>query len=138
MTDAIKIDGLAQFTRNLKKLDTDLPKALRMAFNGAADLIVSDTRAGMPSRTGKAKGSVKAKSTQTSARIAEGGNRAPYTPWLDFGGSVGRARSIRRPFLKEGRYLYNAYFRHRDSGRIQEELSKALIDTARQAGVEVD
>lgn len=138
MTDAIKVEGLAEFTRNLKKLDSDLPKALRMAFNQAADVVVQDARAGMPARSGKAKASLKAKSTQTATRISLGGNRAPYAPWLDFGGHVGKNRSVRRPFLKEGRYLYNAYFRHRDSGRIQEELTKALLDVARQAGVEVD
>lgn len=138
MADAIKVEGLAEFTRNLKKLDTDLPKALRVAFNACADIVVQDARGGMPTKSGRAKASLKAKSTQTATRISLGGNRAPYAPWLDFGGRVGRNKSIRRPFLKEGRYLYNAYFRHRDSGRIQDELTTALLEVARQAGVGVD
>jgi hypothetical protein len=138
MADPIKIEGLAEFRRNLKKLDSDLPKALRVAFNQAADIVVNDARPLIPSKTGKAKASVKARSSQTLTRVSGGGNKAPYYPWLDFGGHVGKSRSVRRPFLKEGRYIYNAYFKNRDSGRFQEALSESLIDVARLAGVEVD
>lgn len=136
MTDPIKIDGLAEFTRNLKKLDTDLPKALRMAFNSAADVVVTDARPRIPSRSGKAKASVKARSTQTASRVVGGSRRVPYYPWLDFGGKVGKGGSIRRPFLKEGRYIYNAYFKNRD--RYAELVESALLDVARQAGIEAD
>jgi hypothetical protein len=138
MGEAIRIDGLAQFSRNLKKLDGDLPKALRIALNDAANLVVDDARPDIPRRTGRAAASLKAASTRTSVRIRGGGNRAPRYPWLDFGGRVGRDRSVVRPFIKEGRYVYPAYFRHRDSGHIQQVLSRALVDVARSAGVEVD
>jgi len=136
MTDPIKIDGLADFSKNLKTLDRDLPKALRMAFNQAADVVVVDARQHIPSKSGKAKGSVKARSTQTASRVVGGSARVPYYPWLDFGGRVGKGGSIRRPFLKEGRYIYNAYFRNKP--RYAEMVESALIDVARQAGIEVD
>jgi hypothetical protein len=134
--DPIKIDGLADFTRNLKKLDTDLPKALRIAFNSCADVVVQDARQSIPTRSGKAKASVKARSTSTASRVVGGSTKVPYYPWLDFGGHVGRRRSIRRPFLKEGRYIYNAYFDNR--ARYAELVEQALLDVARQAGIEVD
>lgn len=137
-TDPIKIEGLTEFRRNLKTLNSDLPKALRLAFNSAADVVVNEARPRVPSKSGRAKGSVKARSTQTLSRVSGGGGRAPYYPWLDFGGRVGKGGSVRRPFLREGRYIYNAYFKNRDSGKFQETLSKALIDVARQAGIEVD
>lgn len=136
MTDAIKIDGLAEFTKNLKKLDSDLPKALRLAFNGAADLVVTDARQRIPTKTGKAKASVKARSTQTASRVVGGSARVPYYPWLDFGGRVGKGGSIKRPFLKEGRYVYNAYFKNR--AKYAELVESSLLDVARQAGIEVD
>ena len=134
--DPIKIDGLAAFTRNLKKLDSDLPKALRMAFNSCADVVVNDARAGIPTKSGKAKASVKARSTATASRVIGGSRRVPYYPWLDFGGRVGKGRSVSRPFLKEGRYIYNAYFDNR--ARYAELVEAALLDVARQAGIEVD
>lgn len=134
MTDAIRIDGLNEFVRNLKKLDTDLPKVLRVAFNQAGQEIVTEARGRMPSRSGAAKASVKMKSTQTAARIVGGSKKAPYYPWLDFGGTT--PRGGHRPFLKDGRYIYASYFKHRDG--IAVKLEQALINAARDAGVEVD
>ena len=136
MADPIKIDGLNQFRANLKVLDRELPKALRIAFNKAADIVVNDARPAVPSRSGKARASVKARSTQTYSRIVGGGNKAPYYPWLDFGGKVGRDKSVRRPFLKDGRYIYDAYYRNKP--KFAEVLQDSLVDVARQAGVEID
>ena len=136
MTDAIAIAGLAEFTRNLKKLDTDLPKALRVAFNGCANIVVDDAKPKVPSKSGKAKASIKARSTASASRIVGGSNKVPYYPWLDFGGKVGKGRSIGRPFIKHGRYIYNAYFDNRP--RYVELLEQSLLDVIRQAGIEVD
>jgi hypothetical protein len=128
--------GLREFQRNLKKLDADLPKALRVAFNGAADVVVTDARRRVATRSGRARGTVKARSTQTASRVVGGGNKAPYYPWLDFGGKVGRARSVSRPFLKHGRYIYDAYFDNQ--ARYAQLMERALLDVAASAGVEVD
>lgn len=136
MSDAIRIDGLNEFRANLKTLDRDLPKALRVAFNAAADIVVADARPRVPSKTGRARASVKARSTQAFSRVSGGGSKAPHYPWLDFGGRVGRNRSVRRPFLKEGRYIYFSYYRNRN--RYVEVLEEALLDVAAQAGVEVE
>lgn len=136
MPAAIKIDGLAQFTRNLKKLDTDLPKALRVAFNACADIVVQDARQRVPTRSGKAKASVKARSTPTAARVVGGSNKVRYYPWLDFGGTIKPRQTIRRPFLKEGRYIYAAYYRNEN--RFGGLVEQSLLDVARQAGIEVD
>ena len=144
VADPIKVEGLAEFSRNLKKLDADLPKALRVALNESAGLVVDYARPKIPSRSGRARGSVKTASTRTAARVRGGGNRAPYYPWLDFGGSVGRGRtgrgtgSVHRPFKKDGRYIYDGYFKLKASGEFQTTLEAALLDVARQAGIEVE
>jgi hypothetical protein len=135
-TEAIKIDGLSTFVKNLKTLDRDLPKALRVAFNSCAEVVVNDARSSIPTKSGKAKASVKARSTATASRVVGGSKKAPYYPWLDFGGRVGRARSVNRPFIKHGRYIYNAYFDNR--ARYADLVEQALLDVARSAGVEVD
>lgn len=137
-SEPIAIDGLAKFGRDLKKLDADLPKMVRLALNEAANAVVDQAAPKIPRRRGRARASVKAKSTRTLARVSGGGSRAPYYPWLDFGGRIGRGRSISRPFKKEGRYIYPAYNRLKASGEFQEILSEALVDVARQAGIEVD
>lgn len=135
---AIRIEGLSEFVRNLRKLDRDLPKALRIAMNDAARLVVDDARPHVPRRSGKAAGSIRVASTPTAVRVKAGGAKAPYYPWLDYGGRVGRRKATRRAFFKEGRYLYPAYFRKRDSGQIQAALQRALLGVTRQAGIVVD
>lgn len=136
MADAIRITGLNEFVRSLKQLDNELPKVLRVAFNKSAETIVTEARAGVPTKSGGAKASVKARSTQREVRIVGGSKKVPYYPWLDFGGRVGPRKSIRRPFVKDGRYIYASYFKHRDE--LAGLLEMALIDAARAAGVEVD
>jgi hypothetical protein len=138
VAELVKVEGLAEFNRNLKKLDRSLPKALRLALNKASDVVVEEALPSIPTRTGRARASLKPRSTRSEVRVAGGGSRAPYYPWLDFGGRVGRARSVVRPFIKEGRYLYAAYFRKRDSGEFQAILSKALREVAESAGLGVE
>lgn len=138
MVDRIKVDGLAQFVRDLKKLDSDLPKAVRNALNAAAQLVVDTARPEIPSRSGKAKGSVRVASTRTKVRVRAGGNRAPYYPWLDFGGRVGRRKSVVRPFRKEGRYIYDAYYRKSTSGDVQRVLTDSLLSIVESAGIAVE
>jgi hypothetical protein len=135
MPDPIKVEGLREFSQSLKRLDSDMPKVLRLGLNGVADVVVNEARPRVESRSGKARRSVKAKSTRTAVRVAGGGARVPYYPWLDFGGRVGRSRSVVRPYLKQGRYIYRAYFANRD--RFAQLLEDTLVDVARQAGLEV-
>ncbi len=134
---AIRITGLKEFNKALKTLDSDMPKAVRLAMNQAADVVVQEARPGVPTVTGKAAKSIRAQSTRTAVRVTEGGARAPYMPWLDFGGRVGRRKATVRPFSPDGRYLYPAYYRLRDSGVFVDAMSKALAEVARSAGLEV-
>lgn len=141
MADAIKVEGLSQFVRAVKKLDSDLPKMLRVAFNSAAQIVIDYAEPRIPHKTGAAAGTLKAKSTQNAVRVSAGGKRAPYYPWLDFGGQIGtksgKAHGNRgkRPFYTDGRYLYPALGAKRD--QLQAASIKALVDTANAAGLEV-
>ena len=135
MDPAIKVTGLKEFQRGLKVIDRELPKALRLALNDAANLVVDEAVPKIPRRSGRAAKSVKARSTQKAARVVGGGNRVPYYPWLDFGGSVGRKGSVKRPFLTKGRYIFDAFFRNRE--RFTDKLAENVVDVARRAGIEV-
>lgn len=136
MEAKISIEGLAEFNRGLRKLDAEAPKGLRIALNEAANLLVDRTRPQIPRRTGAAAASLKAKSTRTSARVGMGGRKAPYMPWLDFGGRAGKNKGVVRPFYREGRYLYPTLARIRPE--IETALRNALVGVARDAGLEVD
>lgn len=136
MVEPIRIDGLADFSRNLRRLDNDLPKALRVAHNRGAQIIVDWAQPRVPvGKSGRARKSVKAKSTRTESRVVGGSTRVPYYPWLDFGGRVGRKRSVRRPFIQGGRYIYEGYSQNTE--RVLEALTEALLGVASDAGIEV-
>lgn len=132
----IKIKGLSEFSRSLRQVDADLPKALRLALNEAADVVIEHAIPLVPKRTGRAAASLRAKSTRTQSRVSGGSARAPYYPWLDFGGRVGRKHAVRRPFYKDGRYLYKSYFMHRDE--FEEVLETELQDIVRRSGLGLD
>ena len=129
----IKVQGLNEFSKNLKKISKDLPKAVRLAGNEAAQLIVSWAKPKVPKRSGKAAGSIKAASTQKTARVRAGGNRAPYYAWLDFGGRVGQKKATQRKFYSDGRYLYPAL--HAQRADIQKVYEDALINVVEDGGI---
>lgn len=136
MIEKVGVQGLAEFNRSLRRVSADAPKGLRVALNEAADHLITKAKPQIPRRTGAAADSLKAKSTRTAVRVGIGGRRAPYVPWLDFGGRTGRNRSVVRPFYKEGRYLYPTLREERpEFTRI---LEGALVNVVRSAGLEVD
>lgn len=133
--EPIKVEGLKAFSRGLRKVDKDLPKVLRVANNEGADIVAVTTRRIMRKRSGRGARSVKTSSTRTMAKVSEGGGKAAYVPWLDFGGRVGRRHSVKRPFIKTGRYLYRSWEKKRPE--VLTGLEKALRAAFRAAGLDV-
>lgn len=134
----IRVSGLKEFNRVLRRIDSDAPKGLRLAGNSAAQIVVDEAKPRVPlgpGRGGHARSSIRAASTRTAARVREGGKKFPYMPWLDFGGSVGRRDSVKRPFIKSGRYIWAAFADERD--RVEGVLRDELADVARGAGTKV-
>lgn len=136
MVAKLQVDGLRQFQRSLKEVDAGFPKMLRLVHNGAAQLVIDYARPRMPSVTGAARSSLLARSSQRDTRVAMGGRKAPYAPWLDFGGQ-GRVhgRPPQRPFIKDGRYVYAGVNANRD--RITQIMADGYAQLARDAGLEV-
>lgn len=131
---SVRIDGLAEFNRALRKIDRDAPKGLRIAMNDSAKIIVDWARPRIPRRSGRAMRSVKASSTRTRARVVGGGPRVPYYPWLDFGGITG-ASGVSRPFQTRGRYIYEGFFQNR--AKFTDKLEQSLRKIVTEAGLDV-
>ena len=130
----VEVGGLAKLNRGLKALDAGAPKELRLALNSAANLLVDTARPKVPSVSGAARRSMVARSTRTSARVSVGGRRAPYFPWLDFGGQ-GRIKGhpAAREFIREGRYVYPTLRRIRPD--IERHLQDSIAKVIRDAGL---
>lgn len=133
----VSVVGLAQLNKGLRAIDSQAPKELRLALNEAAQLLVDRTRPKIPVVTGAARRSLVARSTRTSARVAVGGKKAPWFPWLDFGGEGKRpGRPSARPFLGEGRYVYPTLRQIRP--QIEAQLQESLSRVVRNAGLVED
>lgn len=132
---SIQVEGLRELRKALRDAEDATPKALRLAGNDAAELVVDASKSRMPSKSGRAKRSVRATSSQTSASVSGGGRRVPYYGWLDFGGSVGKGRSIKRPFIRSGRYLFAAY--DSNKGKIADKLEGRIREVVKDAGLDV-
>lgn len=137
MESRIAVGGLAALNRGLRAIDSEAPKQLRLTFNAAANLLIDEARPEVPADTGAARRSMVARSTRTSARVAVGGKRAPYFPWLDFGGQGRRAgRPAPRPFIPDGRYVYPTLARIRP--QIEHLLQESLSAVIAAAGLQED
>lgn len=133
----VKVKGLREFSRAVAAADKGLKKEIRLALNEAADLVVSESKPVFPVLTGRAANTIRAASTQKASRVRLGGAKAPYGPWLEFGGKVGKSNSIQRRYVREGRYVYEKYRRLRDSGEFQQAMTGALVELGDKAGLEV-
>lgn len=137
MRTRIAVGGLAALNRSLRAVDAEAPKQLRLALNSAATLLIDEARPDVPADTGAARRSMVARSTRTSARVSVGGKKAPYFPWLDFGGQGRRpGRPAARPFYPDGRYVYPTLARIRP--RIEQQLGQALSAVVSSVGLQED
>lgn len=106
LVEPIKVKGMVELQRALKDLDGESQKEIRVVLNRVAETVAQGAARRVPVRTGRARASLRAKSSQRETKVSGYGRKAPYGPWLDFGGKVGRDKSLRRPFVHGGRYLY--------------------------------
>lgn len=136
MTESITVHGLDEFRQKVSAMKAATPKKLKVVDAAAAEIIVTYARRTMPRRTGRGIGSVKSRTTAKGAVVTEGGAKAPWVPWLDFGGRGRRpGRPAARPFLKEGRYTYKGLRVRQDE--ITAAANAGLVALATDAGLEV-
>lgn len=129
----IKVEGLDDLRKALRKADKSLARDLGQAGKKAADIVAGAARQKIPVRSGRARASLRAAVVSGGGGVKLGGPKAPYASWLDFGGRVGRNKSVIRPFKREGRYIYPSLAEHRDDViRTYEEL---VDDVLRNAGL---
>lgn len=115
--DPVRVEGLAELRRDLRKVgDVDTLRELRDGLKKAAGIVADDARRRVPSKSGRARSSVRAGASGNRAYVAGGKKSVPYYGWLDFGSRrpvVGNARA-RGPWSgsgvgpSEGRFIYPA------------------------------
>lgn len=116
----VEVRGIRELNSAFRRLDAGVSQRLKANFLAIAEAVAVNARGRVPHRSGDAAASIKARASSRGASIAFGGTKAPYFPWLDFGGSTGRGHqkgvsgsgSIKREWrgrpVGEGRYIYPA------------------------------
>lgn len=111
----IRVVGLKEFHKRLRETDRDLGRQLTKVNKYVAGMLADATRPALPEASGALRRSLRPGATGKTARVTMGGARAPYAPWIEFGGTIApRGTPIKRERVPSGRYLYRALAEHRD------------------------
>lgn len=138
----VHITGLRETVRALRRVDRELPKMLRKEANAAAEGIVRDARRRYAlrytSRSGRTVNRIRARSTQTKARVVFGGARYPWAPGQEFGSNRVRQFSpwsgpARSGSGSQGHFLYPAA--REGIGEFRDALEAGIAKTARAAAL---
>lgn len=138
----VQVTGLKDVQTAVARVDREAPNVLKNAFKEIAQETVRAAVGDVPHRTGAAARSYRPRATRRGASVAMGGPKAPYAPWLDWGGSTkvdptgGSQGRVYRPFEPKGRYLYPNLVDNLE--QIQEDVAVALNRVMAQYGLEVE
>jgi hypothetical protein len=137
--DAVRIEGLADLRKGLRKIDPALAKEFRNEILPIAQQVASDARSRVPSRSGRAAASIRGGVSGNNAYVAGGKKSVPYFGWLDFGSRsprTGNPRSV-GPWKNsgtgpsKGRFIYPAINQNR--GAIERRAAQAIDDIIERA-----
>lgn len=137
----IKADGLAAFRRDLKKIDPELQKQLRVDLLAVGQLIARQVAGQVPKVSGRAAASIRAGVSGNSAYVQGGKATVPYYGWLDFGSRrpiEGRPRSVgpwknSGPGPQRGRFIYPTITRNR---QVIKDKATSAFDKAADAALQ--
>ncbi len=127
--DAIRIDGLRELSRALKRVEDGLQKEIPKRLKPIAERVAGTAAGKINTKSGRLVGSLRPFATQRAAGVRMGRKNVPYAGAHEFGGYPAG-----RPFLPEGRALYPTF---RDQApRVEQEVVDALNDLIRETGLQ--
>ena len=118
----VKAAQASELRTALREVSDEVGDLVQSLMEDIAKEVAADARSRVPTRTGTAAASYRA-----SGETISFGTGVPYVPWLEFGGSVGRKKSIHRPYQRRGRYVYPAIAEH------MADVEKRIDDLIEQA-----
>lgn len=123
----VRVDGLREFRRDLRKVDREVDKELRGEIKDAANTVLEEARATAPIRTGALARSLKVSVTGRGASIY---SALPYAPVVHWGGVIEpRGVPIRFPRTE---FITRAVERGAD--RLVEDIGDGVERAAKRAG----
>lgn len=133
--EQIRVTGLDDLRRELRRLGDVWPKELKVANHDAAEIVVTSAQskaAGLGGVAAKAAGSLRALNQQRAAIVALGGAAYPYAMGAEFGSFRYRQfRPWRGNAGNAGYFLYPAIRGERD--KVLDTYEKALDRITKRA-----
>lgn len=134
---AIRVEGLDELRKALRRGEDRLDKELGKAGKKAADIVAEAAKSKVPVRSGKAKSSLRSVVVRGGGGVRFGNARVPYAGFLDYGNKVfqgnkvGRGDTVDRPFLSEGRIVYPTLAAKR--AEVRDAYEELVRDVLRRA-----
>jgi hypothetical protein len=123
----LKVDGLKDFRRDLKRLGPEVDKDLRREIRDASTRVLQEARAVAPVRTGTLARSLKVSVTQRGASIY---SDLPYAPIVHWGGTIS-PRGVPITFERT-EFISRPAERQADS--LAEDIAEGVERAARRVG----
>lgn len=120
---------LSSWQAAMGRFSQNADERIRKMLATAAETVADDTLRLVPrGPSGDARASLKA----SGLAVSMGGSRAPYGPWLEFGGRVGINESVSRTFVPGGRYIWPSWTKNRTD--ILTAMERGMADLADESG----
>lgn len=129
MSAAADVD-LADWKASMGRFQASADERIHKMLAAAADTVAEGAQRLVPRG---ASGAARASMRAVGLSVVMGGPRAPYGPWLEFGGRVGINDSVRRTFVPGGRYIWPTWMRNRTE--ILDDMEAGIADLAKEAGL---
>jgi hypothetical protein len=121
----VKARGLDGFSKDLQVAETRLIDGMRDLMSELADETASDAR--NKARPGKLSGD-SMDSIRAQGPVVRAGDAVPWYGFADFGGTTGIKRSVKRKYIKGGRWLFPAVADVGVTNRAEKMVERATED----------
>src|SRR5262245_8022884 len=115
--EAVRIQGLRDFRRELKRMGPEFPAELKQANLDAAELVAADARRRAPRGPHEGGGrvvpisqNIRALGSQAKGQVAIGGARSPHAVVTEFGGTIPR-RGQSRLLIEQQQRSHRSFVR---------------------------
>lgn len=127
--DTIRIDGLKELGRALKKMEDGLQKEIPKVLKPIADRVANKAKGRINSKSGRLAASIRPYATQRAAGVRMGKKNIEYAGPYEFGGYPKG-----RPFISEGRAIYPTF--QEEAPKVEREMVAALNGLIKRAGLD--
>lgn len=127
MADLVRVEGLREFQRDLKRLEPETAKLLRADIRAVGGRVAAEAQAAAPRRSGAYARSIRPYVTVRGVSV---GSRLPYAGVVHWGGTIS-PRGV--PIVFPARPVISEAV-DRNTDRLVNELGDAVEQAARRTG----